>query len=103
MNDGHFIGAIDLGGTKILSLCLDPDLTIVGRDYRETEDEGGIEAVVGRMAASLLAAADGRPLTGVGISAPGLCDVERGIVTAAPNLAGWSNVPLARMISERAG
>jgi glucokinase len=98
-----FIGGIDLGGTKILSLCLDDEMREVGRDYRETEAEHGPEAVIERMVASMLSAAEGRLLSAIGISTPGPSDPKRGLVTSPPNLPGWKDVPLAKAIGDRLG
>lgn len=104
MDSASFIGVIDLGGTKILSLCLDGELNIVGRDRRETvASEGGPAAVIARMAASLRTAAAGRNLAAICVSTPGPCDPQRGIVSAAPNLPGWQDVPLAALISAELG
>ena len=55
----EYVVGLDLGGTKIISLCLDRDLNVSGRDYRETEADEGPEAVIGRMVQSALAAARG--------------------------------------------
>jgi glucokinase len=105
MNDTEpgFVVGIDLGGTKILSLCLDAAHNIVGRDYRETRAQEGVDAVIDRMVQSAQAAAGSRKLRGVGISAPGPLDIERGIVTNAPNLPGWTDIPLQKLISQQAG
>jgi glucokinase len=102
-SEGAFIGGIDLGGTKILSICVDENLQILDQDYRETEAAEGPDAVIERMEASMRAAAGGRGLRAVGISAPGPSDPKRGIVTTPPNLPGWHDVPLARAISDRLG
>ena len=100
-NDGGWLGGIDLGGTKILSICVDDRLNILEQDYRETEAQLGPEAVIDRMAESLRAAAGARRLRGVGISTAGPTDPGRGLVTTPPNLPGWRNVPLAAEISRR--
>jgi len=99
----EYLIGLDLGGTKILSLCLDSDLKVVGRDWRETGAVDGPDAVIERMVESARAAADGRPFLAVGISAPGPSNPATGIVTTPPNLPGWLNVPLARLISETLG
>jgi len=98
-----FVVGLDLGGTKILSVCLDAALGVVGRDYRETQAEDGPEAVMARMVESALAAAAGRELRGIGVSAPGPLDVGRGVVTEAPNLPGWIDIPLGQRIHDLAG
>ncbi len=103
MADSRLVAGIDLGGTKILSLVVDDDLQVVGRDQRPTEADEGPEAVIGRMLASVRAAATDRALAGLGISTPGPCDPERGVVTHPPNLPGWQDVPLAARLSEALG
>jgi glucokinase len=100
-NNDSFIGGIDLGGTKILSVYLDNDMRELGRDYRETVAEQGPDAVIDRMVDSMLTAAKGRPFQVVGISSPGPSDPKRGIVTTPPNLPGWRDVELAKAISAR--
>ena len=103
MTEPGYVVAIDLGGTKILSLCVDRDLKIVGEDRRPTEAGLGRDAVIDRMVESAQAAAAGRSAQGIGISCPGPSDPRRGIVTTPPNLPGWHNVPLAELVRQRTG
>jgi glucokinase len=102
MTEG-LVAGIDLGGTKILTVVLDAELRTTGRDLRPTEADRGPDHVIARMLASLRAAAAGAPLRGVGVSSPGPCDLTRGVVTSAPNLPGWRDVPIAARIAEGAG
>lgn len=102
---GPYVVGVDLGATKILSLAVAAGGRVVGRDRRPTEASQGPDAVIQRIVASVrqaIAEADLREaeLRGVGISAPGPCDVRRGMVTHPPNLPGWRNVPLARIMRE---
>jgi glucokinase len=94
---------LDLGGTKILSACLDHDYRLLSQDLRPTDAEDGPEAVIERMVASALAAANSEPIAAVGISTPGPVDLTLGIVTTPPNLPGWRDVPLARLVGEALG
>lgn len=102
MSDASVIG-IDLGGTKILSVCLNASLEVVGRDYRETGASDGPDAVIRRITESARAAAGANPLRGAGISTPGPVNLKRGVVTTPPNLPGWRDVPLADLISRNLG
>jgi glucokinase len=102
--DDVLVAGVDLGGTKILTLVLDADHRIVGRDQRATNDEAGDpEAVMQRMAESVRAAAEGRDLAGIGISAAGPLNLKLGLVTTPPNLKGWRNVPLQKRLGELLG
>jgi glucokinase len=104
--EGLAIGAVDLGGTKILSLVVDQDGAVLGEDMRPTEAASGPDAVIGRIVDSMCAAMEraGVPvLAAMGIAAPGPIDFERGLITAAPNLPGWRNVPVAARLGDRFG
>ncbi|MFQ6019308.1 MAG: ROK family protein [Dehalococcoidia bacterium] len=104
---GYF-GAIDLGGTKILSLVADAEGNVYGHDKRPTLTADGLEAVLGRMTDSLdaaIAAAGLKrgDLAAAGVGSPGAVDVARGIVAGAPQLPGWRDVHLRDLMEERLG
>ena len=96
---------VDLGGTKIHSVVATPEGVVLGEDRRPTDAAGGAEAVVERVVASLrqaIAAAglSAEQLVGLGISTPGPCDPGRGVVTDAPNLPGFHNLPLRQLLAD---
>lgn len=97
--------AVDIGGTKILTALVADHGTIVARRRVETPDLG-VEAVLQVIAASAtqVMADAGMPkdqLLAVGVDAPGPLNPREGIVFEAPNLVGWRNVPLGRLLAER--
>ncbi len=99
---------VDLGGTKIYSLVATAEGEVLGKDRRPTEAVEGPDAVIDRIVRSLRAALEEADVTtddiaGIGISSPGPCDPERGVVTSAPNLPGWHEVPLTRRVSDALG
>jgi glucokinase len=101
-------GAIDLGGTKLRSIVADASGRVLGDDIRLSHAQEGLEVVLGRMVecldASLAKAGVERSrLRGLGIASPGAVDSVRGIVPDAPQLPGWRDVPLARLVEERVG
>jgi glucokinase len=102
------VAGVDLGGTKIVSVVATPEGRILSSDRCLTEAAEGPDAVIGRMVASVRrAAAEAglreNDLRGVGICAPGPYDFRRQVVTHPPNLPGWHDVPVARMVSEALG
>jgi glucokinase len=103
MAEEHYLGAVDLGGTKILSIVVDAGLRVVASDERPTQAELGPDGVVRRIIESMNAAAAGRRLRAIGISSAGPIDYARGVVTSAPNLHGWRDVPLAAKVAEGLG
>jgi len=100
---GRFVIGVDLGGTKILSLCLDADLNVVGQDYRSTDAAEGVERVIDRMAESARAAAGGRTIAAIGVSTAGTTNPRTGIVHTSPNMPGWHDVRLRDMLADRLG
>src|SRR4030042_3500851 len=101
-------GALDLGGIKLRCIVADASGRVLGDDIRLSHAQEGLEVVLGRMVecldASLAKAGVGRSrLRGLGIASPGAVDSVRGIVPDAPQLPGWRDVPLARLVEERVG
>jgi glucokinase len=99
---------IDLGGTNIKGGVLDRAGRLLRRDSIETEGERGREHVIGRVVGLIesLAAASGTPRTdfaGVGLGAPGPMSHKAGVIHAAPNLPGWSSVPIRDILAQRTG
>jgi glucokinase len=106
MTGGDLFAGIDLGGTKILVLVTDARGSVLGDARVATEAREGVEAVIGRMVrATHDAAADARAevaaIRAIGVSAPGPIDAAAGVITDPPNLPGWHNVPLTRILRER--
>jgi len=101
--------AVDLGGTQIRAALVTSDRSVHCRRATPTADEEGVDAVIGRIvevaaAVRSEAASKGLPAPiGVGISSPGPLDPWRGIVRDAPNLAGWTDVPLGPRVAEALG
>jgi glucokinase len=86
-------GGIDLGGTKIETVVVDPDNNLLGSARRMTPTDGGPPAVADEMAAALTAAAEAAgmkaaDLQGVGVGSPGIVEAD-GSVTSARNLSDW--------------
>ncbi len=107
-DSSRLYGSIDLGGTKLRSIVVDGSGRVLGDDIRRSRTEEGLEAVLDRMAESLdaslaKAGVERRSLAGLGIASPGAVDIVRGIVPSAPQLPGWQDVPLARLLEERLG
>ena len=80
---------IDLGGTKIYGVRLKgADLDVVAEAKGKTPTQGGPLGVVDAIAKVVRELGLGGNDT-IGIGAPGVIDVEDGVVRAAPNLPGW--------------
>lgn len=104
VTDEVYIG-IDLGGTRIRAARFSSDLVMQQRSETLTLDEEGLDAVIGRMAEQARAVwpTGGARVGGIGVSAPGPIDPIAGVITAPPNLKGWHNVPLRKLLEEQLG
>jgi len=103
-----YLGAVDLGGSKILSVVAQGDGHRLGEDRRPTDAEAGpdavLERIVGSLTEALATAGLGQgDLAAVGICSPGPCDVDAGVISSAPNLPGWRDVSICRYLEERLG
>jgi glucokinase len=105
--DALYIG-VDLGGTNIKAVVMTADGTRLSVMRRGSAAESGPDAVIDRMvslieeAGRVCEACNGNVL-GLGISVPGIVDMERGLCRFLPNLTGWIDIPLVRRITERTG
>ena len=80
---------IDLGGTKIYGVRLKgADLDVVAEAKGKTPTQGGPLGVVDAIAKVVAELGIGSNDT-IGVGAPGVIDVDKGVVRAAPNLPGW--------------
>ncbi len=101
----EWVVGIDLGATKIALGLIDPQNRIVARTRTPTLPQEGPAAAVERIAAAVADLACELPagvcLAGVGICSPGPLDHISGTLLDPPNLTGWVNVPLRRMLADR--
>ncbi len=98
---------VDLGGTNMQAMVVDPANKIVGHQHAHTEPERGEDAVIDRMIDSINGACSeaGESLTqigAVGVAAAGAMDIPNGVILIAPNLH-WTNVPLRDRLENKLG
>lgn len=82
--------AVDLGGTKILSVVCDERGVIRARDRRETPRGDDPAEVVAAMEAGITAVLEkaklkSKQITAIGVAIPGVVDPKRGLVVRTPN------------------
>ncbi len=86
------LGGVDLGGTKIQTVIVDGERTVLGSARRPTPTSGGpadvAEAIEGALRDAAAAAhVEPAQLAGVGVGSPGT--IDGGTVTSARNLPDW--------------
>ena len=101
-----YVAGIDLGPTKTRLAVADLRGERLAHDVIATPSGVGPIALLARLADALRgllreARVPANRLLAVGAGAPGVVDPNRGTVLAlAPNLKGWSNVPMARLLAK---
>ncbi|HEY6291188.1 MAG TPA: ROK family protein [Terriglobia bacterium] len=101
----HVLAGIDLGGTSMKVLIVDPKNGILGEAKAPTRRSKRPSALVNDIVALLdeavgMAGLSRRDLSAVSIGAPGPIDRHRGVVREAPNL-GWLEFPLGPEMERR--
>ena len=102
MGRSNLIGALDIGGTKILVGLIDQSGELVARQRIETLAERGVEDVIARTIVTLRGLlrevdASEEALMAIGCSIPGPLDSNTGVVLFSPNL-GWHDVPVVELM-----
>jgi glucokinase len=100
--------SIDLGGTKILTVLVDENGTILSRDHTPTPAARGPDAVIEAIMSSSdqvlkHVKVEMKDITAVSIAAAGPSDMQKGILFTSPNLPGWKNVHLKDILSQKTG
>ena len=103
-----FVAGIDLGPTRTRVAIADLRGNSLAHRIIPTPNRLAPPAALGSIAKvvrELMCEAGAPPdrLLAVGAGAPGVVDVNRGVVVLAPNLAGWSNVPMRDCLEEALG
>ena len=98
---------LDIGGTKCAVLLAEVDrgIRILDRVRFKTETEKGFEPAWANICAAveaMLEKSEGG-VRGIGVSCGGPLDSRRGVILNPPNLPGWEDVPVTRLLEERFG
>ena len=105
-NEKEFFAGIDLGGTKILTVVTDSEKNVLAKTKIATEAARGVGVVMDNIFKSLdiscqKCGVSADKLSGIGIGVPGPVNYEKGLVYDCPNLAGWKNIEVRKIIGEK--
>ncbi len=100
---GEMIAGIDLGGTQVRVALARVNGQIVASTRTRTADVDRPRTFVEWAASSIASLDRGRRVRSVAVGAPGPVNPKAGVLVNPPNLHGWRNVPLARMLSAGTG
>lgn len=104
----EYILGLDVGGTKTAAVIGDTDGSVHLRHEIPTDAAQGFADTFERIcvaAGSVLGSAkkQGLNVAWVSVSIGGPLDIEKGIIFSPPNLPGWDEVPLKRLLEKRLG
>ena len=100
------VAGIDIGGTKIALAVADLEGRIIerGRFPARTAERGPHAIIEEALAESeRLLGETGARLAAVGLGCGGPLDRGRGLILSPPNLPGWDEFPIVRLVEERLG
>jgi predicted NBD/HSP70 family sugar kinase len=101
VDDSRQLVSVDLSGEAVCGALANLRGKIQVRSEVMPKSRSGVHILeaVYQVAADLLRQATS-PVLGIGVSTPGLVDVEHGIILNAVNL-DWRNIPITTLLSER--
>jgi glucokinase len=96
---GRAVIGVDLGGTNLRAALLTADGDIIEKQMEATNVSEGWKKIVLRIAGSVAqqreaAANRGLDVQVVGVGAPGVIQMNTGVVVKSPNFPDWNNLPL---------
>jgi glucokinase len=98
-NVSEVVIGVDLGGTNTRTALLSQEGSILERHKVSTHADEGWKQVVARLVENIaqhqkIAMEKGLKVSAVGVGAPGVIQMDRGIVVKSPNFPDWNNLPL---------
>jgi len=96
---GQVLIGVDLGGTNLRTALLSADGDILDKRKEATHAADGWKKVVARLVDNITlhresAVQRGLQVMAVGVGAPGIIRMDKGIVVKSPNFPDWNNLPL---------
>ncbi len=102
---GRVVIGVDLGGTNMRTALLSSDGVILDKRKEATQASEGWKRVVARLVDSIAqqsetARQQGMTVAAVGVGAPGVILMDKGIVVKSPNFPDWNNLPLRNELEQ---
>ncbi|WP_347548726.1 ROK family protein [Pseudalkalibacillus hwajinpoensis] len=97
-----YIG-VDLGGTNLRVGLVDQNGQMLQYKQIPTEAEAGYETIIERMIALIKDVKKAYSAKSIGIGCPGPLNPFDGIVVSPPNLPGWKDIPITKLVEKEIG
>jgi len=100
-----YLLGFDIGGTKSAVVTAEWDgknITVIKKQKTPTDKNISPEEMIDKMIGMADSILDGSP-DAIGIACGGPLDAERGVILSPPNLPGWDNIEVVKLIREHYG
>ena len=98
---------IDLGATTVKAGVVANRTDVLAGSSTDTAGKTGDKVLQGIISSARQAVSQAgltlADLAGLGVASPGPIDLKAGIICDSPNIEGWKNIPLAKLLSEALG
>ena len=96
---------VDVGGTNVKIALVDKEGSIVYSNTTPTRAEMGYEYTISNIKQAIKdlmkeTKTDNTTIEGIGFGFPGQIDCTEGVIRVSPNIPGWVNVPLAKIMEK---
>ena len=101
----YYVG-LDIGGTKCAVVLGDDNFNIYEKVFFETKVERGPMVIIDefkRHVHQLFDKYDRKKLVKIGISCGGPLNSKQGLIKSPPNLPGWDNIPIVKILEKEFG
>ncbi|MBU0951995.1 MAG: ROK family glucokinase [Elusimicrobia bacterium] len=103
-----YVIGVDLGGTTTSVALFKNNIGLIKQNVLPTEADKGIDYILTKISLALIKLIEEyrikkHNILGVGFGSPGPLNIKNGIVFNCPNLKGWKNVPLKKLMESKTG
>jgi glucokinase len=103
-----YVAGVDVTAAKLRVRVVDLGGNTVGESESRVGENSWPAAIVEQISIMLAGLRHSlkipaKRMLGIGVSAPGITNVNAGVVAFVPGMSAWENVPLGRMLTEKTG
>ena len=106
--EASFAVGVDLGASNLRAVVVNLEAKIIAKIGKKTNADEGREKVFKRMIEIIYevieaSGVEKERIEGIGIGISGVIDHQKGVCLFCPNIKGWENVPVKRLVEEEFG
>lgn len=103
--EASFTVGVDLGADNLRAVVIDLEAKIIAKIAKKTKADEGKERILKRIIEIIhqvinVSGVEREKIKGIGIGISGVIDHQKGVCLFFPNIKGWENVPVKRLLEE---